>query len=378
MVSKVFGVDTNLRISFVRRIAALGISELEEVAQRAFPTENRHSQWKVLKAYIVSANGRETVAVDSGRLTFYFIAQAEHVVGWLSREICMSFLSDLTLDELRYLTAVADSDAVLKVAAEALGVKQPAVSKRMDMWRDYRPPLVEKVGNRDVLTERGREVVATARVICRQMDDLSGFLRKHQELPSTLYLAAGSLTSQWFLAPAIAKLSADSPATSYRTRVLRGARRIRGVADGQLDLAIVSHDETQIQTLVGSAALTVTTLSTQALCVVTRKDSELADRLSRVLRGQLVPLALLSDLPLVGLDANSGVRRLLERQYVGTGKDSRLRFAAETGGWMAAKEFARCGVGVAIVPLAALSRDDENVLVIRRLAADGGLRHCVI
>ena len=277
---------------------------------------------------------------------------------------------------MSYLTAVADSDGVLKAAAEALGVRQPAVSKRMDRWRKYRPPLVEKVGNRDVLTERGREVVAAARVICRQMDELSAFLREHQESPSSLYLAAGSLTSQWFLAPAIAKLSAASPAASYRTRVLRGARRIRGVADGQLDLAIVSHDETQIQTLVGSTALAVTTLSTQSLCVVAHKDSKPAAKLSQVLRGQQVPLNLLAELPPVGLDANSGVRRLLERQCVATG--GRLRFEAETGGWMAAKEFARCGVGVAIVPLASMSRDDENDLVIRRLAADGGLRHCLI
>jgi DNA-binding transcriptional LysR family regulator len=47
-----------------------------------------------------------------------------------------------------------------------------------------------------------------------------------------------------------------------------------------------------------------------------------------------------------------------------------LYFVAEGGGWSAAKEFARQGLGVAFVPEATVTAADLGQLVKRRLAAD--------
>jgi DNA-binding transcriptional LysR family regulator len=279
------------------------------------------------------------------------------------------------LEDVAYLLAFADAGD-LSAAAKALGVNQPAVSRRLSLWREFQPPLLKKVGNRDVLTERGHQVVAAARCIDQQAKQLADFLRDREEAAATVLLAGGSTSSQWYLAPAIARLSAEFPEMAFRGRVLRGERRIAQTAAGKIDVAIVSHDEMRVRLIASNDDLAVEPIAEHALCAVTHKDSVAAATLSQVLRGQEAPLAMLVDFPLVGLDAASGIRRFLEQQARGVG--GRLRFVAETGGWAAAKEFARCAVGVAVLPLASVLREDQEQLVIRRLSAELNVRHSVV
>jgi len=81
----------------------------------------------------------------------------------------------------------------------------------------------------------------------------------------------------------------------------------------------------------------------------------------------------LTELDLAGLDRESGVRRQLEQQC-----GRRLRFRVQVGGWPIAREFARCGLGAAVVPLSLLRPDDREELVIRSLKREACLRECFI
>ena len=287
----------------------------------------------------------------------------------------MSILGDLTIDHLRYLVAVAKHGGV-QAAADALGVSQPTVSKQMKHWRERRPPLLGREAGRDVLTERGQQVVATAQQILRQIDQLSRFLREQEDAPTAVYIAGGAVASQWYLAPTMARLAKEFPDFRFRTRVMRGSDRITGVVGGEIDLAVVSHDKTQIEMIAGPRRLKIEPLVKQPMCVVCQKKTEQAKQLSRILKGQEVPLALLSEWPLVGPDSNSGIRRYLEGKARSAGND--LQFIAESGGWHGAKEYARCGIGVAILPLAFLDKDDLNDLVARRLTGSVSIGHSLI
>jgi DNA-binding transcriptional LysR family regulator len=287
----------------------------------------------------------------------------------------MSILSDLTLDDLRYLVAYADAKGI-SAAAEKLGVKQPTVSKRMDLWRACRPPLVTRSGNRDELTDRGHHVVASARAILHQLDQLSAYLKDHEDTPNSFLMGAGSVASQWYLAPTIANLLPEKTDWQFRTRIMRGANRLRGVAAGEIDIAIVSHDQPQIDLIVSGRDVSVERIADHPLCVVAHQRAEAARELSKVLKGQEVPLSMLSHWNLVGLDSQSGVRRYVERQLTGAGL--KLRFVAETGGWAGAKEFARCGVGVALLPLAYLTSEDTEDLVFRRLSTEANVQHSLV
>ena len=70
----------------------------------------------------------------------------------------------------------------------------------------------------------------------------------------------------------------------------------------------------------------------------------------------------------------SGVRRQLEQA---AGTNVRLSFSAEGGGWSAACEFARHGLGVAILPAASLNRMQDR-FVCRTLDRRFQLKHVLI
>ena len=55
-----------------------------------------------------------------------------------------------------------------------------------------------------------------------------------------------------------------------------------------------------------------------------------------------------------------------------------LYFAAEGGGWAAAKEYARAGLGVAIVPRATIRPEDRKTLVCRKLSQQFAIAHYLI
>ena len=114
-----------------------------------------------------------------------------------------------------------------------------------------------------------------------------------------------------------------------------------------------------------SASLRIEPLAEHPLCLVAGKDTPFGRELSEVLEGQTVPLSKLSAFPLVGLDPQSGIRRQLEAQL--RGKSRGLCFRFEAGGWEAAKEYARHGLGVAVLPVPLLAREDRKDFIIRRL-----------
>ena len=73
----------------------------------------------------------------------------------------------------------------------------------------------------------------------------------------------------------------------------------------------------------------------------------------------------------MGLDRESGLRRKIQRHLVSRKKPD-LRFFSQTGmgGWPVAREYARQGLGVAVLPIACLSPNDAEDLTIRRLSDD--------
>ena len=153
------------------------------------------------------------------------------------------------------------------------------------------------------------------------------------------------------------------------------------MADGTFDLAIVSHDAAQIRAILAAArvelaALRLEPLADHALCLVAGKDTPFGRELCHVLEGQTVPLSMLPVFPLVGLDLQSGIRRQLEAQLRGKSPDLTFRF--EAGGWEAAKEYARHGLGVAVLPLPLLARDDRREFIIRHLVPETRIQDLLI
>ncbi len=112
------------------------------------------------------------------------------------------------------------------------------------------------------------------------------------------------------------------------------------------------------------------------LCVIASRDSPQAQPLQHVLAGQIVPVELLADLPLAGLDRESGIRRQIEDLLPSRGR--RLEFRIEAGGWLGINEFVRCGLCAGLMPLGLLSSDDAKQFIIRRLPPPLAVTHRMI
>jgi DNA-binding transcriptional LysR family regulator len=284
-----------------------------------------------------------------------------------------------TFECLHTLLLFAEMKEATAVAKE-LDLDPAVVSRRLKGLRT-RYGLLQKRGQVQTLTRRGEEAVAAIRALLRQRDHLAGWLAGEQARPQVVVVAAGSLTAQLYLPRALAMFAEQQPDWEVRVQVRRGRERILGTANGAYDLAVVSHDPAQIRDLLQAAygedaRLEVEELAREWLCVIARKGTAAGERLAQSLEGQAVPLARLADFELIGLDAQSGVRRQLERCGGGPGRP--LRFRVEAGGWAAARECAREGLGVAVVPLSLLAREDRNDLVIRLLAGDVGVRESLL
>ncbi len=78
----------------------------------------------------------------------------------------------MKLQQLKYLLAIADNDLSITAAASQLYTSQPGVSRQLGLLEaELGIPIFTRNGRRLTSTTRaGREVIAHARVIMREVD----------------------------------------------------------------------------------------------------------------------------------------------------------------------------------------------------------------
>jgi DNA-binding transcriptional LysR family regulator len=286
-----------------------------------------------------------------------------------------------TIEAFRTLLFFDEEQAVTAVAGR-LNVTQPVITRRLEVFETSQACgaiLLHRTGNSLELTSAARGALPAIRELVERYDQILGYLGGKRNAPQLVRIGVGSFTAQFYLPRALAMLQGCSTPCDVETQIARGEDRILGVLQGRFHLAIVSHEMSLIREIEarGSKAecnLKIDPLVKLEMGVLARKGTEEADQLQGV-KERPVPLQKLERWNLVGLDHRSGIRRQLEQQFT---NPDHLHFLAEGGGWMAAKEFVRQGIGVAIVPLITLTRDDRNDFVVRRLSEDLAVTYSMI
>lgn len=267
-----------------------------------------------------------------------------------------------TIEELRTLLALADAEEQGAVA-KSLGVDKSVVSRRLAVFREA-ADLLEPHGPR--FTDRGREALPVVREIVRLYDEFGRWFHKRSEATRVLVVATGSFGAIRYLPRAVARFTERHPDWRVRVHVCRGRDRVRGVADRLYDLAVLTHTEDQIRFALPEgqrAGIRVEELASEELVAVAAAGSEFGTFLGK--QPDPVALAALAGTELVGLDDQSGVRRAVEAAARQDG--ARLTFGPPAAGWLAAKEYARAGLGVALLPRGAARPEDTAGLVVRRV-----------
>lgn len=147
---------------------------------------------------------------------------------------------ELEIRHLRVLVAVAEHGSVTK-AAIALGQSQPSLSAQLGrIERNIGSPLFERTRTGVVPTERGRSVLAKARLVLADMDELRSMDVASHAATGAIELRLGGMTGP-LLPAVIHQLTRTRPGElTLRTHAETSMPTLlRRVQDGQLDAAFI-------------------------------------------------------------------------------------------------------------------------------------------
>ena len=268
---------------------------------------------------------------------------------------------------------VLEETGSVSESARRLGVSQPVISKKLQVFKDPRAcgAILLRSEGRVELTEEAHAVLPAIRELLSRYDRIVRYLHQDVVSPQVLRIGSGSFAAEHYLPLAIAQLRPTLEDCQIETQVCRGRDRIVGTARGVFDLSIVTHDKDQIRQILrderlDESLLKVDRLGRHPLCVLAHIDSDAGRELQAASGDKTISLSQLASWELVGPDRQSGLRRQLEQRIRGKS----LYFIAEGGGWAAAKQYAQQGLGVAIVPWATVSETDRAWSVSRRLSTE--------
>lgn len=146
-----------------------------------------------------------------------------------------------TLQQLQYLVAVADH-AHFGRAAEACFVTQPALSMQVrELERRLAVQLVERAPRAVRLTSVGEEVVARARALLRDVDDLvQAASLEADTLRGALHLGIIPTMSPYLLPRVVQVVTNRFAAAELHLHEQRTADLLDGLRSGTLDLAVLA------------------------------------------------------------------------------------------------------------------------------------------
>ncbi|MCO6414998.1 LysR family transcriptional regulator [Siccirubricoccus sp. KC 17139] len=266
----------------------------------------------------------------------------------------MEMLPDLGARQLQAVLAVAEERSFVAAAAR-LRLSQPALTRLIQRVEDVLGvALFERSTRRVALTAAGREFVAVAervlndlRIAGRSLRELAGEQRGQVILACIMSVAAGPLPRL------LAEWRATRPGVELHLREGVHGDVLEAVRSGVADLGI-TYLEALPEGLAGEA------LGEAAFRAVLPPGHSLAAR-------PAVTLAELAAEPLISFPAEARTRRLLDGAAAAAGVA--LRHAATVTQFATMLALVRAGVGVAIVPTAAVPA--ESGLVLRDLAPPG-------
>lgn len=149
----------------------------------------------------------------------------------------------MTLTQLRYLIAIADSGLNITLAAERVHATQPGLSKQLRQLEDELGFVLfaRKGKSLDSVTPAGQEVLERARIILAEAGNIRSIaanLRK--ESHGQLRIATTHTQARFALPRAVAALSASYPEVSVHLQPTRDVDVLHQLEQGQVDMAIVS------------------------------------------------------------------------------------------------------------------------------------------
>lgn len=269
----------------------------------------------------------------------------------------------MTLTQLRYLIAIADSGLNITVAAERVHATQPGLSKQLkQLEEELGFQLFNRKGKSlDAITHAGGKVLERARTILAEVGNIQSVAANlRNEARGTLRIATTHTQARFALPGAIAALNRQYPEVSVHLQPAADAELMDLLAGGGVDMAVVS---TAGAPPAGVIALPAYRWQRR---VVVPKDHPLAT-LDRA-----PTLEELATHPLVSYDSSLKPESSLRRAFESRGLTPQIAMTAADADLI--KTYVRAGLGIGVLAEMALLPSDISDL--RILSADALFAPC--
>lgn len=259
-------------------------------------------------------------------------------------------MSDIpfTLDQLRILKAIA-AEGSFKRAADTLYVSQPAVSLQVqNLEKQLNVPLFDRGGRKAQLTEAGHlllsygeKIITLCQETCRAIEDLQNLQG------GTLIVGASQTTGTYLLPRTIGLFRQKYPDVSVQLQVHSTRRTSWGVANGQVDLAIIGGE--------------VPAELHETLKIIPYAEDELALILPvahPLAKIEMIQKEDLYKLKFITLDSQSTIRKVIDKVLTRCDIDTkRLKVEMELNSIEAIKNAVQAGLGAAFVSITAIEKE---------------------
>jgi LysR family hydrogen peroxide-inducible transcriptional activator len=267
----------------------------------------------------------------------------------------------MDLQQLRYLVAVADTGNFTR-AAERCFVSQPSLSQQIiNLEDELGHKLFHRLGRRAVPTEAGTAFIEKSRRILADVENAAREIRDDPELGRRIVVGTIPTVAPYLLPPLIQRCRVEYPKLVVHVREDFRSGLIRGVVDGDVDIAIVSLP-------VKDPQLSVDPLFTERLMLVVGREHRLA-------KAKTVEATDLANETFILLGDSSSLTSQVQRFCGDHNFEPKIGYRCSQV--TTVKAMASLGLGISILPQVTRSGDDRDLLY-RELSGRAPVREIAI
>ena len=270
----------------------------------------------------------------------------------------------MTLTQLRYLIAIADSGLNITLAAERVHATQPGLSKQLKQLEEELGFLLfsRKGRSLDTITPAGEQVLTHARRVLAEAGNIREFAANERREPQgRLTLVTTDTQARYVLPAAIAAVMRNFPQVSVHLQPASEGDVLPQLASGAADLAVIS---TAGDAPAGGLAIPL--FRWRRVVLVPRRHA-----LASLQRAPT--LAELAGVPLLSYESSNRPESSLRRTFTAAGLEPQLAMTARDADLL--KTYVRAGLGVGLLAEMAVTAQDEDDLHV--LAAPAALPECI-
>ena len=268
----------------------------------------------------------------------------------------------MTLTQLRYLVAIADSGLNITQAAERVHATQPGLSKQLKQLEDELgfQLFIRKGRSLDSIAPAGGKVIEHARRVLAETANIRSYAANERgEHSGRLLLATTHTQARYVLPPVISAIKRDFPRVNVDL-LAAGDSEVLGALD-QADLALISTAGSEPQ-----GGVAVPLFRWRRVLLV--QDTHPLAALQRA-----PSLAELAQHPLISYESSTRADSSLQRAFAGAGVSPQVAMTARDANLI--KTYVRAGLGAGLLAEMAIGQREDADL--RILPAPIELPECI-